>query len=655
MTKTSKRLAHLALACTVVLAGCSGDSTGSKAGPAAHLDVVGGNAQTAPVLTELPQPVVVKVTDAKGHAVKGQIVNFVVTAGGGHVFAGAAITNDDGIAQERWTLGGVAGSPQTLEARAVDSSTGQALVFATFNATATAGTPTQAGPYDASGAGAAGGDTVVVGVVGSVVEDSFAVIVRDAVGNPVPGAQVAWAVTSGGGSITSPTTTDANGVARTQWVLGASAGPQTAQATVAGTTVRFTAYPADQLVIDAGNGQTGGPGIAVTVRVGAKSSVTGSVPGLPIHWTVASGGGSVTPAVGKTVSDPNGRGLGIAYAQWTLGTPGPQTLTASAGNLSVTFTATAVTAGARTLLAQVPGGVIDATADRVLWIENGTRVIRVRTLSNGADAVVKTDTMKTDPAIWRVSGHLYTGGALVWSTFSDIFDWHGGTTTYLGKTDGSSHPPAVDGDWASYYLEGTGLVRRNLATGSTTTLVPGGGVLNDVGPEGTVVWLASASLVTWHDGATTSVPYTPDGFYGLPNHLLTDGVNGGYTTVSFSYLGAAYLSRAGGDELLDGTNLNHGGKLYCLFSGGWAAYGTERGLSRRAPGGTKSQLAGSGAVLQALSPAGTVVYSLAGQYYRVAADGTTASLGVAVQGETVVWSSDRFILLSGASAYDLGA
>src|SRR5687768_2418110 len=120
------------------LAACD-DSTGSKAGPAARLDIVGGNAQTAPVGTELPQPLVVKVTDAKGRPVKGQVVNFVVTAGGGKVFAGASITNDDGVAQERWTLGTVAGAPQTLEVRAVDSTTGQALVFATFTATTTAG------------------------------------------------------------------------------------------------------------------------------------------------------------------------------------------------------------------------------------------------------------------------------------------------------------------------------------------------------------------------------------------------------------------------------------------------------------------------------------------------------------------------------------
>ncbi|SOD04023.1 hypothetical protein SAMN05216486_1221 [bacterium JGI 053] len=626
------------------LAACA-DSTGAKPGPVAHLDVLGGNTQSGAVNTQLAQPLVVKATDANGHVLKGQVVNFVVTAGGGHVFAGTAITDQSGTAQELWTLGPIAGSAQTVEARAVDTATGQPLVFATFTATATAGAPAQAE--------ALGLDSTVVGVVSSLVEDSFAVFVRDAVGNPAPGAQVAWAVTAGGGSITSPTTTDAAGVARTQWTLGATAAPQTATATVAGKTITFTAYAADQIVIDAGNGQTGGTGSPVTVRVGVRSSVVGPIPGLPIHWTVASGGGSVAPAVSKTVSDPNGRVLATTTAQWTLGAAGPQTLTASAGSLSATFTATAIGVRQRALLAQVPGQVLDATADRVLWMDAATRVIRVRTLSTGADATVKTDTVKSTSFVWTVDGHLYTGGALLWNPFGELTDWHGGAAAYLGKTI-SSQAPSVDGDWASYFLQGTGLQRRDLAAGTSITPAPNGGALSDVGPDGTMVWLEASGLVTYRNGATTSVPTTQDGFWGNPSRLLTDGVNAGYTTGSFPSMAAAYLSHAGGDVFLDGTNLNHGGKLYFLLSGGWAAYGTERGLSRRAPDGTKGPLTGGGAVLQALSPAGTVVYSLTGQHYGVAANGVTTSLGAAAAGETVVWRGDRFLLLSGSSVYDLG-
>lgn len=125
---------------SLLVSSCSDskDATSVHIGRPASLTIVSGDAQSGVVGQELPQPVVVKVVDANGNAVSGQAVNFRVTDGGGSVFAGASVTNADGIAQERWTLGTVAGAQQTLEARAVDNATGQALVFATFHATATA-------------------------------------------------------------------------------------------------------------------------------------------------------------------------------------------------------------------------------------------------------------------------------------------------------------------------------------------------------------------------------------------------------------------------------------------------------------------------------------------------------------------------------------
>ena len=56
------------------------------------------------------------------------------------MFAGSAITNDSGIVQEIWTLGTTAGE-QALEARAVDQTTGEPLVFGTITATAVPDAP----------------------------------------------------------------------------------------------------------------------------------------------------------------------------------------------------------------------------------------------------------------------------------------------------------------------------------------------------------------------------------------------------------------------------------------------------------------------------------------------------------------------------------
>ena len=120
----------------LLLASClSPSDTRNRAPGALSLSVVSGNNQTAPPGTELPNPLVALVEDSRGHAVKGQIVNFVVVSGGGSVFAGAAISGGDGIVQERWTLG--LSGPQRVEARAIDNATGAKLTFAIFTATLT--------------------------------------------------------------------------------------------------------------------------------------------------------------------------------------------------------------------------------------------------------------------------------------------------------------------------------------------------------------------------------------------------------------------------------------------------------------------------------------------------------------------------------------
>src|SRR5262245_44947405 len=74
---------------------CSKDSptAATRAGPPAQLNIVGGEGQSGTVGEQLSNPLIVKVVDANGLAVKGQAVNFRVTAGGGTVFAGASVTN----------------------------------------------------------------------------------------------------------------------------------------------------------------------------------------------------------------------------------------------------------------------------------------------------------------------------------------------------------------------------------------------------------------------------------------------------------------------------------------------------------------------------------------------------------------------------------
>lgn len=91
--------------------------------------------------------------------------------------------------------------------------------------------------------------------------------------------------------------------------------------------------------IAGGNNQTGNVGSElpnlVVVRV--KSTTGAAMPGVPVTWTVVSGGGSVQ------LAQTNTNALGLAENRWRMGTSaGPAALKASVGALSTTFSANAV-------------------------------------------------------------------------------------------------------------------------------------------------------------------------------------------------------------------------------------------------------------------------------------------------------------------------
>jgi hypothetical protein len=81
------------------------------------------------------------------------------------------------------------------------------------------------------------------GHVGVTLPQPLVAWVSDAFGNPVPGVNVTWGATSGGGSVSpSVSPTDSGGHASTTWTLGATVGTQTAAAALpSGTSVTFTA------------------------------------------------------------------------------------------------------------------------------------------------------------------------------------------------------------------------------------------------------------------------------------------------------------------------------------------------------------------------------------------------------------------------------
>jgi hypothetical protein len=329
----------LALAISMIALGCGEDSTGPRIGKPSVVFIVSGDNQSATVGTELPAPVVVRVTDDDGDAIPGQLVNFHVVSGNGSVFAGSSITNAQGEARERWTLGTVAAQEQTLEARAVDASSGEALVFARFHATAVP---------DAGILSIVSGDAQSFDA-GTVAAESLTVRVLDKYSNPVPNVAIQWQPGSNAGSVnpaSSPTRAD--GIAKTQWTTGYVTGSQTVTASASGVSnspVQFTGtgrvVPA-RIVINAGNNQsaTTGTRVPVSPSVALKDkNGNACCAGIVVTFAVSTGGGSIVGSP-QVVTDASG----VATLEgWILGpTPGSNSLVARADTLTpINFSATA--------------------------------------------------------------------------------------------------------------------------------------------------------------------------------------------------------------------------------------------------------------------------------------------------------------------------
>lgn len=225
------------------------------------------------------------------------------------------------------------------------------------------------------------------GPVGAVLGSALSVRVNDALGSPVPGVGVTFAVTAGGGSVGSPSaTTNASGVATSTWTLGTIASQ--AQGVSAGATglasVSFTATAtagvAAAVVIQAGNNQTGTVGaplpVLPSVRVNdafgnAKANVT-------VQFTVTGGGGSIASPTQITTA------AGIATAgAWTLGAGvGANALTASVVGTAVNaiFNATGQAAGAPVNMVAFVG---DNQTALIGYASNIRPAVRVTDAGNG--------------------------------------------------------------------------------------------------------------------------------------------------------------------------------------------------------------------------------------------------------------------------------
>jgi hypothetical protein len=225
LRREPRRLPFLS-ACTVGLTasvvGCGGGGgdVGPPATPAA-IAIVSGGGQVGEAGSVLAQPLAVRVTSSSGSPVEGSIVNFAVGQASGTVAAASVATNSDGVASTTWTVGTSVGSNLDTVYASVSGITAPAVFTASVTAAAAASLESVSG-------------NAQNGVTDQPLAQPLVVIARDQYGNPKDGVDVAWSVTSGGGSISPGTsTTGTDGKASATWTPG-SGGVNSARAEAAG-------------------------------------------------------------------------------------------------------------------------------------------------------------------------------------------------------------------------------------------------------------------------------------------------------------------------------------------------------------------------------------------------------------------------------------
>ncbi|HEX6645336.1 MAG TPA: Ig-like domain-containing protein, partial [Gemmatimonadales bacterium] len=302
---------------------------------AAEIELVSGSEQSATAGSQLPDSLIVLVTDAVGNPVAGVTVTWSVT-GGGSVSEPTTMTGANGRTGVRRTLGLTAG-PQGTSAAA----SGLAGSPVTFTATATVGTAgrlavvQQPSPSASSGAAFAqqprvqvqdiGGNDV--GVPGRAIT---AAIASGPSGATLNGALTVATAANGQAAFTNLSITGPAGTYTLNFtganMTGATSDPITL---AAGSPARlaFTRQPADA---------TAGASITPSVQVTIQDALGQAVPGATNAVTIAIGANPGGGTLGGTLTANAVNGV-ATFANLSINRTGSNyTLTASASGLTGT-------------------------------------------------------------------------------------------------------------------------------------------------------------------------------------------------------------------------------------------------------------------------------------------------------------------------------
>lgn len=265
----------------------SGSATGSAsmtvAQVATRVDVSSGDGQSGTVDRALADQLVALSVDAGGAPVPNASVTFIPDEGSGSVSATTVTSDASAQAATTWTLGTATGAQQVTAVISGESSGG-----AQFTAT---GTPGAAATFTKSS-----GDQQVA-PVGTTLLEPIVVAVKDEFGNGVPGIDVTFAVTAGGGSVDpAMVATDIDGMAQTAWTMGAVIGAGGLSASTTGlAAIPFTATasepvaPSADLTVGATTVTPANPTSLETVTIAAPITNAGNastVAAFPVQLSI---------------------------------------------------------------------------------------------------------------------------------------------------------------------------------------------------------------------------------------------------------------------------------------------------------------------------------------------------------------------------------
>lgn len=267
-------------------------------------------------------------------------------------------------------------------------------------------------------------DTILNGIVGTIVTPSPTVRVTDEDGQPVGGVPITFIRSAGGSNENRTASTGADGNASVgRWTLGNGAGSQLLVAHAAGATaVVFRAIaspgPISRVNQIAGDFQaaTVGASLQHPLRVRVTDQYDNWIAGAAVTFSAVTGNGTIDG--GTAITDA----AAIATSgTWILGpVPGLQHVTARAGNLESVFTATACSRPCQEI--------------QLLFVRNG---LIYRTNVIGGDVRVLSNQGNNASPSWSPDGQRIA------------FTRHGGIASgaalYVMNADGTNVVRRVDG------------------------------------------------------------------------------------------------------------------------------------------------------------------------------------------------------------------